>query len=213
MVDELERYERVRRQPHSVSLDVDGKTGGVSAKVHKSKASKSLSDRWANAKLKQRTYNELTGEQLGSRDFFKNNNPLDNQIVIYDVSAQADYDSTQGGIYTQGQTFEVIMFKGFEDNARVEDKTKSAYGSMVVSGDTFNPNFQAAIENNTNVKMDQVRGLEEVRGRKLSKSDYDKLLQGGIVTNNLNANIKFTKNKKGNRGKDYDAKLDLTEFK
>lgn len=172
-----------------------------------------MSNRWKVVKKKQNIYNNLTGENLGSREFFKNDNKLDNQITIINVSAQANYDSQLGGIYTEAKTFEVIVISDFQEKNNILDKTKRAYGSMMLNGDSFNPQFQKEIERKTNVNFQEIRGFEQVKNKRLTSKDYDTLAMGGIVTNNLDKGINFSKNKKGKRGKSYCAELDLTEFR
>jgi len=84
---------------------------------------------------------------------------------------------------------------------------------MVVADGTFNPGFQSAIENKTNVNFEKVRGLEEVDDVKLSSSDYDTLIRGDFVVQDLDKDISFKKNKKGSKSdKEYKGKLDMSGF-
>ena len=82
-----------KRKSPIVSLDIDSKTGKVGAKISKSKASLGQKRRWEQAKLKQKVYNNLTGENLGSKQFFKNKNVLDENLTRYELSSQANYKS------------------------------------------------------------------------------------------------------------------------
>lgn len=172
--------------------------------------------KWTVAKNKEKIYRELSGdrEKHNSKEFLRNANPLDTLIEVYYVSTQANYQSGVGGIYTEPKTFKVIALKSFETQNTIQCATKTAFASMKISNDTFNPQFQKAIEKHTSVDFENIRGLEEVKEYKLSESEYSQLLSGNFIIEDLDKNVSFTKNKKGKGvdSKSYKAQLDLSGF-
>lgn len=175
-----------------------------------------LKDRWGLARQKQQTYNSLTDGQdkkFGVKEFFKRDNVLDRGIHIYFVSTQANYRSSEGGIYTEPKTFKVIGYTSPETENKIISSTNSAVASMIVAGNSFNPQFQSAIESHTKTSIDKVRGLEEVAGTSLSQAEYMALTQGTLLIRDLDKNIVFSKNHKGkSESKLYKGTMDLSGF-
>jgi len=129
------------------------------------------------------------------------------------MSVQVNYDSSEGGLKINSQTFQVISLKGLESSNNINTTIKSSYGNMIFSdtGDTFNPAFQSAIERETDITTNEIRGLEQ-SNKQLSNEDYIKLLNGRYIIKDLNPNLKATKNKKGKQGNSFNVNLDLSEF-
>ena len=202
-----------KRKSPVVSLGI--KNGDVKAKIHRSKASFSQKQRWDLAREKKSIWEKYNPEsEFGLKEFYKNDNILDENIEVYDISVQVNYNSNKGGLKIDSQTFQVISLKGLESSNNLNTNIKSAYGNMIFSdtGDTFNPAFQSAIERETKITPDEIRGLEQTE-KKLSSDDYTNLLNGRYIVKDLNQNLSATKNKKGNTsGSKFDVELDLSNF-
>jgi len=202
-----------KRKPPVVSLDI--KNGNVGAKIHKSKSSFSQKRRWDLAREKKSIWEKYNPEsEFRLREFYKNDNILDENIEVYDMSVQVNYNSAKGGLKIDSQTFQVISLKGLESSNNIYSNVKSAYGNMIFSdtGDTFNPAFQSAIERETNISTNEIRGLEQTE-KKLSSDDYTNLLTGRYIVKDLNQNLSATKNKKGKTSESkFDFELDLNNF-
>ena len=174
-----------------------------------------MKERWRVAKEKQSFFEKLMpNEKASSKNFLGKSNPLDSRIEVIYISAQANYQSALGGIYTEPKTFKVITFKGLETENTIKNKTKSAFASMKMRGETFNSGFQSAIETHTKVDFDMIRGFEEIDDYKLSSDEYLKLSHGGIIVDGLDSGVKFSKNKNNKQKGDlrYKSDLDLSEF-
>jgi len=189
--------------------------GTVSMKVHRTPKSWAQKQRWDLAREKKSIWEKYNPEsEFGLREFYKNDNILDENIEVYDISVQVNYNSNKGGLKIDSQTFQVISLKGLESSNNLNTNIKSAYGNMIFSdtGDTFNPAFQSAIERETKITPDEIRGLEQTE-KKLSSDDYTNLLNGRYIVKDLNPNLSATKNKKGNTsGSKFDVELDLSNF-
>ena len=177
--------------------------------------SQTVKNRWELAEKKQQLYTKFISDKndFTKRDFYKKENPLDSSIKVYYVSAQANYMSSQGGIYTEPKTFRVIAIESNETPSNIIVASKVSFASMKINGQTFNPQFQRAIENNTDVSFDKIRGLEEVN-EKLTPAQYEKLYSGDFVVEGLDKGVKFAKNKKKGmeEKKKFRGELDLTFF-
>jgi len=189
--------------------------GSVSQRLHRSPQSWRAKQRWDLAREKKSIWEKYNPEsEFGLREFYKNDNILDENIEVYDMSVQVNYNSAKGGLKIDSQTFQVISLKGLESSNNLDKSIKSAYGNMIFSdtGDTFNPAFQSAIERETKITPDEIRGLEQTE-KKLSSDDYTNLLTGRYIVKDLNPNLSATKNKKGNTsGSKFDVELDLSNF-
>ncbi len=188
--------------------------GSVSTKVHRSPKSWSAKERWEMARQKKsiwEKYNPKSEYKL--KDFYKKDNILDQNIEVYDMSVQVNYDSSKGGLRIDSQTFQVITLKGLESSNNIDSNIKASYGNMIFtnSGDTFNPSFQSAIERETKITTNEIRGLEQ-SNKKLSNEDYVNLINGRYIIKDLNPNLTASKNKKGNKSGAFKVKLDLSEF-
>jgi len=188
--------------------------GSVSTRVHRSPKSWSAKERWEMARQKKsiwEKYNPKSEYKL--KDFYKKDNILDQNIEVYDMSVQVNYDSSKGGLRIDSQTFQVITLKGLESSNNIDSNIKASYGNMIFtnSGDTFNPSFQSAIERETKITTNEIRGLEQ-SNKKLSNEDYVNLINGRYIIKDLNPNLTASKNKKGNKSGAFKVKLDLSEF-
>lgn len=185
--------------------------------VEKFNRSQFMKDRNELAKKRQKLYGSLNDRENETKikysDFLKKDNIVDKQIAVYYISTQVNYSSSGGGIYTDPKTFKVIALKSMETENSITRSSKNMFSNMVVSGGTFNPGFQDSIEKKTNVNFEKIRGLEEVDDIKLSSSDYDTLIRGDFVVQDLDKDISFRKNKKGSKSdKEYKGKLDMSGF-
>jgi len=169
-----------------------------------------MKNKWQTAKQKSKIYNQLSGTTGTSKNKFlsDDNNPLDSSIITYQISTQLNYQSDQGGLIISPKTFEVTAFRSHNVENSILNKTKLSLSQMSINGNSFNPGLQKAIEQNAKVEFNQIRGMEEKK-KNITQNDYNKLLNGEFIINNIDDKLTLSK---GNGGKKYRAKQDLSEF-
>lgn len=140
--------------------------------------------------------------------FLKNDSPIRENIVAYQVSFQLSYrGSNDDMIFQTAHTFNVYGLRGQE--SEIQEKTMNSVldAKGESSGDSFKPNTIEMIENNAKVDV-LPRGMEQTQKNKLSDKELRQVLQSGIAFDYIPNKIKF-KNKKNREG---EMKLDLRHF-
>jgi len=139
-------------------------------------------------------------------NFLKNDTPLENRIISYQVSYQVSYRGAVDSILVSPKTFTVFGFKGQED----EIKTRTMNMILDSKGKSTNNNFASgtlsAVKDSTELKI-LPRGLEQ-SSKKVSQSDLSNVVESGFVVKDLDTTLTF-KNKKNREGK---MNLDIRHF-
>lgn len=147
-------------------------------------------------------------------EFLKNENPIDKQIVVYEVSYQVSYKSQDSSLMMDSaETFYVYAIREFETEDMIYHRTKDMIldmkGSNTNAGlndrtrEYFNDNPQYL-----NIKVEP-RGMEKVDKKVLNNNNYNRLLQNSFVVENLDSTISL-KNKKGKTA--FKQKLNVNHF-
>jgi hypothetical protein len=171
-----------------------------------------MQERHNQAKAQRQFFKENFKDQPLPKysDFLKNETPLEQKIVSYDVSFQVSYRGTSDAFESTPKTFKVFGFVGQE--AEIEKRTMN----MVLDskGQMTKANFPSStlemIEKNTDVKVSQgikPRGMEKSYDR-VSRKQASEVMSKGFYVESLDDSFKF-KNKKDREGL---MKLDVTHF-
>lgn len=182
------------------------------------KRSFSQKERWATARVKKSIWEKHNPESTYNlREFYKNENVLDENIEVHNMSVQVDYASNYGGLKIDSQTFQVYALRGVETSNAIDTNVKEAYQNMIYTdtSETFNPGFQSAIKNHTKVTPEEVRGLETYEGerKKLTMEEYSSLATGQYLIKDFDSNLSASKQKrKGKPGKGFNVKVDLADY-
>jgi len=167
------------------------------------KLSNAVKQRHQVAKFQQQLYVNKFGEHslkangLRYSDFLKNKTPLENQIVVYDVSFQISYSGNSESLISNMATFKVIGFRGNETQIKSNTMEMVLDSKGKVTRENFQPNTLNAVENSTQIDI-KARGLEESTAN-LSNIELRNLIEHGNIVKELDETLKF-KNKKGREG-------------
>jgi len=139
-------------------------------------------------------------------DFLKNNSPISEEIVTYDVSYQVSYTGMKDDITINPQTFEVIGFKN--DASKIETDTMDMIidAKGEISDNNFTGKTSDAIKNNTTINITP-RGLEST-SKKPSRNDINRIISGEVIVKKLDTSVNM-KNRKGRVGS---LKMDIRHF-
>ena len=164
------------------------------------KVNKFFVERHQSARIQRKLYQDITGKDRPHTDFLRNDSPLKDLIVAYDVSYQMDYSSPSQAMRLNNQTFRVYAIrtnnKDFEQE--VLDNTIAAVQNMKASsGNGFQTGTQMMIEKNLKVDVRaEPRGLERVNDVKLTSEIVDGVARDRFYINEGKQKVKVT-NKKG----------------
>ena len=167
-----------------------------------------LRQRHAEAKFQRELYVQRFGEEKVPKysSFLRNTTPLEEQLVVYDVSFQVSYRGNKDDLLISPVTFKVVGFKTQEQQIR--DRTMNlildSKGSTSKVG--FRPNTLKAVEGATQVDV-KPRGMEESTAN-LSKADLRKVAEDRFLVKELDNKVEFS-NKKGRKGS---MDLDIRHF-
>ena len=123
-----------------------------------------MRERWGRAEQNQKFYEELTGETKSKREFFKTEDPLSSNIVMYEVSFQLDYSSPKSSLSIYGaNTFRVYAFKPNNMTEDIiiqntEDAVKDSKGINTNNG--FSVPTQDKAISELKVNLSKFRGME-----------------------------------------------------
>lgn len=141
-------------------------------------------------------------------EFLKNDNPVDANIIVYEVSYQLSYESAKQGLKMKNpQTFTIYALAGIETSDSIYEKTKMMVLDMKgeKTGENLNLGTRAYFDINDDYLNIEVapRGLEKVESKRIVPKHYDNLLKGDFVVEQLDNKVSLT-NKKN-----YSSRMNL----
>lgn len=150
------------------------------------------------------------GEELPYNEFMKNETPLSDKIIVYDVSYQLNYTGEVDSMIINKQTLKVVAFEGQEEviTNKVMESLTTAKGSNTKHH--LSTGTTQMIEDNATIiakPKSYPRGMERSQ-RKPTKQEIDEVIKYGLSVSNIEDKVKFT-NKKGRIGK---LDMDLRHF-
>lgn len=171
------------------------------------------------AKLRKELYKEVYPDKKmpSYSKFLSNDNPIDSEIEIYEVSFQLDYSSSSNVFkMAEAETFLVYSLKSPEAKNRIYESTKSAVLDMKgkTTGSGLNLGTKSYFEQNDqflNIRLDESRGKERLWDKNLIDSaTYQQLKNGGLAVEGLDANVQLKNKDKGSSS--FSTQLDLRHF-
>lgn len=146
-------------------------------------------------------------------EFLKNENPVDNRIMAYEVSYQLSYESQKEGLkMKQPRTFTIYALQGLQSADEIYERTKTMVLDMKAKGttNTLPIGTRGYFDDNDkylNIEVNP-RGMEAVENKKVLAKHYEKILNNDFAVDSLDEEVKI-ENKKG-----YEStmKLDITHF-
>jgi len=159
----------------------------------------------SKARIRRQIYEEKTGEQLPYHKFLRCDNPVDENIVMYEVTYQFDYQKFK---MADKKNFSVIALKSPNVEDEIEKRTTQMFVDIKTpQGEGINQGLQKTIIEESDVDL-KPRGMEQIPAKKLTPEDYEKIKQGDFVIDTVDEDVKI----KNKSGKEYKFKIDLTHF-
>lgn len=171
------------------------------------------------AKLRRDLYREIYPNRSVPKysTFLSNQNPIDSNIIIYEVTFQLDYKSAENVFQmSQAESFLVYSFASPEASNKIYESTKSAILDMKgrTTGSGLNLGTQKFFEQNEqylNIKLNESRGMEKIYDKKfIDSATYQGLKGGGLAVEGLDPVIQLKNKEKG--GQTFNSQLDLNHF-
>lgn len=159
----------------------------------------------SKAKIRRQIYEEKTGEQLPYHKFLKYDNPVDENIIMYEVTYQFDYQKFK---MADKKNFSVIALKSPNVEDEIEKRTTQMFVDIKTpQGEGINQGLQKTIIEESDIDL-KPRGMEQIPAKELTPEDYEKIKQGDFVIDTVDEDVKI----KNKSGKEYKFKVDLTHF-
>lgn len=170
------------------------------------------------ARIQREFYEELTGNKGKYQDFMKNETPLDDQVVVYDVSYQMTYMSNNNNFSVESpQTFRVYALNGQYTQENIVQNTIEAVKNMKSpnTGSGLNVGLQRTIDRDLDVQTSKVplpRGFEKNSDVKLNKDIIDSVKNSnGFYVETLDSNVQISGGKRRSSNTAY-MNVDLTRY-
>jgi hypothetical protein len=157
-----------------------------------------VKERWSTARKQRDLYNSRFGQNVGVRDFYKNDNPLTRSIQKYNVTIEMKYVGDGYEFFIPQETFNVISFDSPENQRILEENTKQAI-SQIFRGEAINWVYE-----HLDVKA---RGVEKT-DISYNEININKLKVGRSYTDDL-PQVDVKKKPKNSKGNVNRYKLDL----
>lgn len=89
-----------------------------------------VKDRWRSAKAYQQEYNEITGSNVSSKEFYKNKNPLSQITKKYIVTIEMSYKKSGYEFFIPQESFTIYAIDSPENKNYIENNTTEAVASL-----------------------------------------------------------------------------------
>ena len=155
-------------------------------------------NRWREAREKKNFYSQKFGEDISTKEFYKNENPLLSKVITYEVSIDMDYHGEGYEFFAPQETYKITSLVGFESKANIEEQTKLAVSEI------FKGNARDWVYKNINV---EARGIER-KEIKYNDETYKDLLNSKYSFKDL-PKITFGKGKNKGHSNKNSYSLDL----
>ena len=155
--------------------------------------------RWRIAREQKKVYREKFGEDLSTREFYKNENPITQKIVKYKLTYHLNYtnDENKYNFTIPQQTLEIYTY-GSNDKNEVKEHIKDIISSE------FKGKSKTWIKDNLKIDTEQqsLRGVEseKINSKDLHNIDYKNLVEQNYFTKD-DINLKIKKNSNENEYK------------
>lgn len=135
-------------------------------------------ERWESARVQQKSYFELTGDDsISVKEFFKNENPMTEKIVKLEITFEMNYKGENYEFFIPQGSISVFALDSPEIMNMANENVKSSIASL------FKGKAQNFIYNNTeiNITKKDVRGVEKnkISSDTINEIDYDRIVNTG----------------------------------
>jgi len=144
-----------------------------------------MKQRHAHAREQRTYYKTQFGEDVGYGEFLKNESPLQNKIISYDVSFQATYRGEKNEFEASIQTFKVFGLAGQE--AEIERRAMNLVldSRGEITGKGFNSSLISEIEKSGKATITP-RGMEEsFKKSHLTRTKINNVVETGFIVEEL----------------------------
>lgn len=131
--------------------------------------------RWDRAREMQKFHKERTGEQLGLREFYKNDNVFTQEVIKYEVTFEMNYKGSSYEFFIPQESYTIYGYGVGENLNDVEEMNKQAIANQ------FRGKSKEWIYQNVNVN---VRGVERIQS-KYNDININKLQNNNVYAENI----------------------------
>lgn len=140
------------------------------------------SQRHDRAKEQRQFFEEVTGNKGRYSDFLRNETPLVQNLVVYDVSYQFTYSSTKNEFsFKSPVTYKIYTIESSQTSGKIYRSTIDAIQNMKDrDGNTLNTGLKEQIEDKTKVDLSKTylpRGMEKGSSASITPDILDKVIQ------------------------------------
>lgn len=157
-----------------------------------------VKQRWRTARRQQKLYNSRFGQNVGVKEFYRNDNPLTQSIQKYEVTIELKYVGDGYEFFIPQETFSVVSFDSPENQRIIEENTKQAVAQI------FRGKAIGWVYDRLDVTA---RGVEKT-DISYDEIDTNRLKLGRSYTGNL-PQVDVNKKSKGSKGNKNQYQLDL----
>lgn len=131
--------------------------------------------RWQKAREFQSFHELKTGEKLGLKEFYKNDNVVTQNFFTYEVTFGLEYEGKNYQFFIPQESFTIQGYGMNNSESEIIDRVKEGVSN------NFNGKSAVWVGNNTNV---EIRGVEKV-STKYGKVDFNQLTTNNVYADNI----------------------------
>ncbi len=154
--------------------------------------------RWDKSRKLQKLHEEQTGEKIGLKSFYKNENPFTKEIYKYEVSFEMNYKGDDYEFFIPQESFTLFGYGAINNEDEIRSKVKDAIGS------TFRGDSRAWVSERVEVNP---RGFEKQRVA-YDEINVNQLSRNNVYVENV-PSFDVGKGKTSGRANKNNYKLDI----